>query len=75
MDTDTQTRRQPWANGRGFAALPPERRREIARKGGKRGHEMGVAHRWTAEEAARAGKIGGRKSRRPKGNVESLTQD
>lgn len=50
---------------RGFAAMSPERRREIARRGGKRGHELGVAHRWTSEEAAAAGRIGGKASRRP----------
>jgi general stress protein YciG len=45
---------------RGFAALTPDRRREIARNGGKRAHELGTAHQWTREEAIVAGRKGGR---------------
>lgn len=52
---------------RGFASLDPERRREIASKGGKTG-----GHRWTAEEASMAGKKGGRISRRRPSNVVLL---
>jgi general stress protein YciG len=48
----------------GLASLSPERRREIASKGGKRAVELGVGHRWTPEEAAEAGRKGGLKSRR-----------
>lgn len=44
--------------GRGFAALSPERRKEIAAAAGKRAHELGVAHQWTAKEAAVASKRG-----------------
>lgn len=40
---------------RGFASMTPERRREIARKGGRRAHQLGVANRWTPEEARAAG--------------------
>lgn len=39
---------------RGFAAMDPERRRAIARKGGFRASELGKAHRWTSEEAKEA---------------------
>jgi general stress protein YciG len=42
---------------RGFAALTPEQRREIARKGGKRAHALGRAHRFDSEAASAAGKI------------------
>ncbi|MGZ3416367.1 MAG: KGG domain-containing protein [Polyangiales bacterium] len=42
---------------RGFAALSPEQRREIARKGGKRAHALGRAHRFDSEAASAAGKI------------------
>lgn len=45
---------------RGFAVMAPERVREIAAKGGKRAHELGLAHQWDSEEASEAGKIGGR---------------
>jgi general stress protein YciG len=45
---------------RGFASMSRKRHLEIASKGGKRGHELGVAHQWTREEARKAGKKGGR---------------
>jgi general stress protein YciG len=44
---------------RGFAALSPERRRELARLGGQRAQALGTAHRFTPEEAAEAGRKGG----------------
>lgn len=44
---------------RGFAAMAPERQREIARKGGKAAHEKGTAHEFTSEQARIAGKKGG----------------
>jgi general stress protein YciG len=44
---------------RGFAALTPEQRREIASKGGRAAQRKGKAHRWTAEEAVEAGRRGG----------------
>ena len=45
---------------RGFAAMSPERQREIARIGGRAAHEQGVAHQWSKEEAKAAGQKGGR---------------
>jgi hypothetical protein len=36
--------------------MDPEKRREIARKGGKAAHEKGTAHEWTPEEAREAGR-------------------
>lgn len=59
---------------RGFAALSPERRREISAAAGKRAHELGVAHQWTPDEASKASARGwkqapkrsrGRKKTRP----------
>jgi len=44
---------------RGFASLPLERRREIARQGGKTAQAQGVAHQFTMEEAREAGRKGG----------------
>jgi hypothetical protein len=44
---------------RGFAAMSPEKQREIARKGGKAAHERGTAHEFTPEEARVAGRKGG----------------
>lgn len=48
---------------RGFATMTPERRQEVARKGGRSAHEMGVAHEFTREEAVEAGRRGGAASR------------
>lgn len=39
--------------------MSPEKRREIASRGGKRAHAEGKAHRWTKTEAAEAGSKGG----------------
>lgn len=48
-------------NQRGFAGMDPNKRREIARKGGKAAHEKGTAHEFTSEEAREAGSRGGRR--------------
>jgi uncharacterized protein len=40
---------------RGFAAMDPERQREIASAGGRAAHEKGSAHQFTAREARLAG--------------------
>lgn len=53
--SDLTTPRKP----RGFAALSPERRSEIASKGGVASRERGVGHRWTKAEAREAGRKGG----------------
>lgn len=47
---------------RGFAAMSPEKRREIAKKGGRRAHQLGRAHTYTSEEAKVAGQKGGAKT-------------
>jgi general stress protein YciG len=44
---------------RGFAALDPDRQREIARLGGRAAHARGRAHEFTSEEAREAGRKGG----------------
>lgn len=44
---------------RGFASLPPERRRAIASQGGQAAHSRGTAHRFTPDEARIAGRRGG----------------
>jgi general stress protein YciG len=46
----------------GFATLTPERRAEIASKGGKASQAKGTAHTWTSEEARIAGAKGGSES-------------
>ncbi len=52
---------------RGFAAMDPNRQREIASRGGRAAHASGNAHVFSPAEAAAAG----RKSRR--GAVERQT--
>ncbi len=53
------------ARPRGFAAWKDkEKVREAAREGGKTAHVLGVAHRFTPEEAREAGRKGGAASRR-----------
>lgn len=44
---------------RGFAALPFERRREIASLGGRTAHASGAAHQFNEQEARAAGRRGG----------------
>lgn len=51
---------------RGFAALSPEKLREISARGGKKAHVMGKAHTWSQEEARAAGAKGGAASARKK---------
>lgn len=45
---------------RGFAAMDPEKQREIASRGGKAAHADGTAHEFTPDEAKEAGKRGGK---------------
>ena len=43
---------------RGFASMDKNKRKMIASAGGKKAHELGRAHRFSAEEASLAGKLG-----------------
>lgn len=43
----------------GFALMTPERRRELASRGGKKAQADGSAHQWTSSEARDAGRKGG----------------
>jgi len=56
--------RKGQGHGRGFASMSPEKKREIASKGGKAAHALGTAHKWSSEEAQAAGRKGGSISRR-----------
>jgi general stress protein YciG len=49
-------------SNRGFAAMDPEKQREIASEGGKAAHESGNAHEFDSEEAKKAGQKGGKAS-------------
>ena len=60
---DTKTAdKQGKKSERGFAAMNPERQREIAREGGRAAHRSGNAHEFTTEEARAAGRKGGQAS-------------
>jgi general stress protein YciG len=59
MDMTNQERQKA---RRGFAAMSPERQRQIAQQGGRAAHQQGVAHQWSREEAKEAGRKGGRAS-------------
>lgn len=52
---------------RGFAAMSPEKQREIASLGGRAAHAIGTAHEFTPEEARAAGRKGGQEAQRRKG--------
>lgn len=45
---------------KGFAAMTPEQRKEIASTGGKAAHAKGKAYRFNSESAKTAGKKGGK---------------
>ena len=60
MDAHGSNVRRP----RGFAALTPERRREISHKGGVTAHIKGSAHEWDSGAAREAGRKGGLAHRR-----------
>ena len=57
---------------RGFAAMDPEKQREIAQKGGRAAHEKGRAHRFTSEEARAAGRKGGQAASRDREHMSEI---
>ena len=61
MNTNNESR--TGKSRRGFAAMDPERQRQIASEGGRAAHRQGVAHEWNASEAREAGRKGGQNSR------------
>lgn len=48
------------SSNRGFAAMDPEKQRNIASQGGKTAHQKGTAHEWNSKEAHDAGHKGGK---------------
>lgn len=55
-DTDNLKSAPAKKSLRGFAAMDPQRQREIASLGGRAAHQSGHAHEFTSEEARAAGK-------------------
>jgi general stress protein YciG len=47
------------SSNRGFAAMDPQKQRQIASMGGKAAHAKGAAHEFTSAEAREAGRKGG----------------
>jgi general stress protein YciG len=56
QDIATDKPSSPKKSLRGFAAMDPQRQREIASLGGRAAHQSGHAHEFTSEEARAAGK-------------------
>jgi uncharacterized protein len=52
----TTTSSAPERRLRGFAAMSPEKKKEIASMGGRAAHACGRAHQFSSEEARAAGK-------------------
>lgn len=57
---------------RGFAAMDPQKQREIASRGGKAAHELGRAHEFTSEEAREAGRKGGQAVARNRAHMQEI---
>lgn len=56
QDSTPQKQDAPKRSLRGFAAMDPQRQREIASLGGRAAHQSGHAHEFTTEEARAAGR-------------------
>jgi general stress protein YciG len=57
--SNNHNRQNSQNDGRGFAAMDPQKQHEIASRGGKAAHASGHAHEFNSEEAREAGKKGG----------------
>ena len=66
-----QEKQEQQKSRRGFAAMSPERQREIASQGGRAAHQQGVAHEWSTDEARAAGKKGGQISGKRRSSSEN----
>src|SRR5262245_47469204 len=60
---------------RGFAAMDPEARREISRRGGEASHESGRGHEFNSEEAREAGRRGGEARWGSRSNREEIPEE
>ncbi len=50
----------PKRGKQGFASMSKDAQRAIASSGGKAAHKKGTAHKWSSQEAAEAGRKGGK---------------
>jgi general stress protein YciG len=60
---------------RGFAAMDPERQKQIASEGGRAAHRQGVAHEWSTDEARQAGRKGGQNSKGTRGRMDASREE
>lgn len=75
MSQITDSSSKPTPRPRGFAAMDAEKQREIARKGGRAAHERGTAHRFSSEEARRAGRKGGQSVSQDRGHMANIGRE
>lgn len=59
-------------SNRGFASMDPEKKREIASKGGRAAHQKGTAHEFTPDEARQAGRKGGQTVSRDRSHMAEI---
>lgn len=57
---------------RGFASMPKDKVREIARKGGMAAHKKGTAHEFSSAEAREAGRKGGEAVSRDRSHMADI---
>jgi general stress protein YciG len=57
---------------RGFAAMTPDKQREIARRGGRAAHKKGTAHEFNEVEARAAGRKGGVAVSKDRGHMSRI---
>jgi general stress protein YciG len=60
---------------RGFASMEPDKRRQIAEKGGRAAHAKGTAHEFTSDEAREAGRKGGQRVSRDRGHMAAIGRE
>jgi general stress protein YciG len=65
QETVQDTTAAPQRRLRGFAAMSPEKKREIASLGGRAAHASGRAHQFSSEEARAAGKKRHQRAEKP----------
>lgn len=63
-----KNRNNSGGSNRGFAAMDPEKQREIASKGGKASHQSGNANEFDSNSGREAGQRGGQNSARNRSN-------
>lgn len=73
LEPPTQPNPVPVRKPRGFAAMDRAKVSAIASLGGKAAHAAGTAHKFTSEEAERAGKKGGAAPHKRRGRQKAAS--